>query len=196
MKHSILFFVLVSFIIFSILDGVLADQVGSLQIEDEVILGTSGDDKINSGEGNDNISSGEGDDNINGGLGDDLISGGNGNDKITDGAGNDYIIAGDGNDVVMLGDGNDYVNLGPGDDIIVINLADEIGDMNFIDGGEGNDTLIIVMENVSDILANDIIQYFDDKNKVGTRIVDMNNVQITAGISNFEKIGVTKKWTF
>jgi len=78
----------------------------------------------------------------------------------------------------------------------VINIADEIGTMNFADGGEGNDTVIIVIEDVNDLLRNDIIQYFDDKNKVGTQIVDMGNFNITAGLSNFEKVAVTARFTF
>jgi Ca2+-binding RTX toxin-like protein len=195
MKYTILFFITISIVLSFTLAGAQADKDNSGLIQEEVIIGTDGDDTINSGDGNDNISAGKGNDTINGGDGNDLISGGEGNDKITDGAGDDYIMGGEGNDTVKVGDGNDYINLGPGDDTLVINMAEEIGSMNFADGGEGNDTVIIVIEDVNDLLRNDIIQYFDDKNKVGTQIVDMGNFNITAGLSNFEKVAVTARFT-
>ncbi len=196
MKYTKLFFIAISFIFTFTMVGAQADKDNSGLTEEEVIIGTDGDDTINSGDGNDNISAGKGNDTINGGDGNDLVSGGAGNDKIIDGPGDDYIISGEGNDTVKLGDGNDYINLGPGDDTLVIDLAQEIGSMNFADGGEGNDTAIIVIEDVNDVIPSDIIQYFDEKNKVGTEIVDMGNFNVTAGLRNFEKVGVTARFTF
>ena len=196
MKYTILFFITISIVLSFTLAGAQADKDNSGLIEEEVIIGTSGDDTINSGDGNDNISAGKGNDTINGGDGNDLISGGEGNDKITDGAGDDYIIGGEGNDTVKVGAGETIIYLGPGDDTLVINTAEEIGSMNFADGGEGNDTVIIVIEDVNDLLRNDIIQYFEEKNKVGTEIVYMGNFNVTAGLSNFEKVGVTARFTF
>lgn len=196
MKYTKLFFIAIFFVIAFTMAGAQADKDNSGLTREEVIIGTGGDDTINSGGGNDNITAGEGNDTINGGDGNDLVSGGAGNDKITDGPGDDYIIAGEGNDTVNLGDGNDYINLGPGDDTLVVDLAEEIGSMNFADGGEGNDTMIIVIDDVNDLIPSDIIQYFDEKNKVGTEIVYMGNFNVTAGVTGFEKVGVTARRTF
>ena len=92
------------------------------------------------------------------------------------------IIGTSGDDTINSGDGNDNISAGEGNDTI--------------NGGDGNDTVIIVIEDVNDLLRNDIIQYFDDKNKVGTEIIDMGDFNVTAGLSNFEKVAVTARWTF
>ena len=146
--------------------------------KDQVILGTDGDDRIVLNEGNK------------------LVNARDGNDKSKDGPGDNYIIGGDGNDTVMLSSGDDYVKLGPGDDTLVINLKEDIGNINLADGGEGNDTVIFVTDEVTDILNNEYVQYFEKEKVYGKKIVDMGGLNVAAGLSNFEQVGVAASFTF
>ena len=163
---------------------------------DKVLTGTSGNDTLNRGNGNDNIRAGAGDDRIISGAGNDLVSGGAGNDKIKDGPGDDYVIGGAGNDTVIMGSGNDYINLGPGDDTLVINMAKDIGKLNFADGGEGDDTVIFVSEDMDEILNNEIAQYYENEKVYGKKIVDMGSFNVAAGLTGFEKVGFAASYTF
>lgn len=83
---------------------------------------------------------------INGTPGNDTLGDTNANDSISALAGNDSITTGQGADTILGGDGNDTINdpsyWGPGD-----NGYGEAGDdfiqiMGYLDGGEGNDTLV------------------------------------------------------
>ncbi len=120
----------------------------------DVILGTHGDDVINSLGGRDFICALEGNDTINAGSGNDLVLGMAGNDNINGGSGNDEIYGMEnadtingagGNDPILAGPGTDTVNGGPGND----NLLGEAGNdtMNgddgddFVNSGLGNDTV-------------------------------------------------------
>jgi Ca2+-binding RTX toxin-like protein len=76
------------------------------------------------------LNGGTGNDTLHGDAGDDILSAGAGHDEIHGGADNDAIDAGLGNDIVF-GDG--------GDDVIV----DDFGYRGTIDGGAGNDTITI-----------------------------------------------------
>lgn len=174
--------------------GSYADKPESAQNDN--IAGTEKSDTFNTGGGDDNIHSGAGDDRIISGSGDDLVSAGPGDDRIKDGAGDDYVIADEGNDVVVLGAGNDYINLGPGDDTIVINLDQDIGEMNFIDGGEGFDKVIFVTDEVDGIVNNEIVQYYEKEKVYGRKIIDMGGVNIAAGLTGIEQVGMAASFTF
>lgn len=86
----------------------------------DVILGTSGDDRIFAGRG------------------DDVICGLGGNDRIFGGPGNDTVYGGPGNDRIVGGPGSDTVRGGPGRDRIEI--AD--GTFDSAAGGRGADICI------------------------------------------------------
>ncbi|WP_374643731.1 Hint domain-containing protein [Tabrizicola sp.] len=105
-------------------------------IDNDSILGGSGDDTILGGGGNDTIDGGTGADSISGGSGHDLIQGGAGTDTIDGGDGNDRIDAGAENDVVDGGAGADSILGNDGDD----SLAGGTGN-DTLEGGGGNDTL-------------------------------------------------------
>ena len=95
--------------------------------ENDLILGTAGDDTINALAGDDCIVAGGGSDQVNGGDGNDVIYGGPGDDGIQllfffipylkGGAGNDTIYGGDGNDVIDGGSGYDTLDGGAGSNI-------------------------------------------------------------------------------
>jgi|GEM_PF-5976234 hypothetical protein len=47
-----------------------------------------------------------------------------------------------------------------GDDIFVCNIRDNIRFSDFADGGEGNDTLVLVTETKDDELAKEIMKHY------------------------------------
>ena len=104
----------------------------------------------------------DGDDALFGGAGDDALHGEGGEDYINGGAGDDLVYAGEGNDEVHGGDGADTVFGQAGDDMIdtsgsapasdygadlpgtlydVAEDADKLDDIDFVDGGAGDDTI-------------------------------------------------------
>ncbi len=164
--------------------------------KDEVIVGKEGDDRINAGDGNDNIAGKGGNDFIEAGEGDDLVSGGEGNDKIKGGPGDDLIIAGSGNDTVTDGPGSDFVNLGDGDDTFVYYVDENVGNIDFAAGGDGEDTLIIVNENIDELMKNEIIRYYEKQKMVGTDIAHLGKFDISLGVSQFEHVVVATGFAF
>ena len=75
--------------------------------EDDVIVGTDGNDQINGNSGDDIICGLNGTDNINGNNGNDIIFGGDGNDQINGNNDDDVLCAGNGNDTIQWGNGSD-----------------------------------------------------------------------------------------
>src|SRR5436305_6778773 len=98
------------------------------QFTDDLIVGTSGPDVINTYDGNDVIFGMGGDDLICTGNGNDIAIGGAGNDKII-GLKGDQTLVGDYSDITVNGisdneqsgtaDGNDLIRGGPGKDLEV-----------------------------------------------------------------------------
>ncbi len=164
--------------------------------KDDVVVGKEGDDSINTGDGNDNIAGKGGDDFIEAGEGDDLISGGAGDDKILGGPGDDYIIGGDGNDIVDDGAGNDFINLGDGNDTFVYNVKNNLEFTDYAVGGEGEDTLVIVKEDIDELMKNEIIKYYEKQKMVGADIVHMGKFDISLGVSQFEHVVVATSFSF
>nr|WP_295784969.1 putative Ig domain-containing protein [Rhodoferax sp.] len=93
-------------------DGTLVNGVAEANFND-VIVGTTGVDKIFGKGGNDALGGGDGNDQIDGGDGDDLIAGGNGSDTIKGGAGNDEIFS---SADLLIGSGIRKVGLRVGSD--------------------------------------------------------------------------------
>ena len=112
------------------------DEYLSGGVEDDLIFGTDGNDKIDAGggddtvwadAGNDYVLGGAGNDSLSGEADNDIVSGGAGNDVLWGWTGNDDIFGGAGNDLLVGDGGNDKLHGGGGDD--------------WIFGGEGNDSL-------------------------------------------------------
>ncbi|MDK3020667.1 Hint domain-containing protein [Pseudodonghicola flavimaris] len=88
--------------------------------------------------------------------GDDYIDGGEGDDTIYGEGGNDTLIGGDGSDTVYGGEGDDFIDTSSTSGIPLPDRgfpsyeglppipadADPTDDMDFVDGGDGNDTII------------------------------------------------------
>lgn len=84
--------------------------------------------------GNDLLEGGTGDDVLNGYAGDDILAGGAGNDTIYGGAGNDEYVYSSGLDTIEDTGDNDTLSFAPGI---------EASDINFIDTGSENVTLVL-----------------------------------------------------
>lgn len=110
----------------------------------DTVYGESGHDLIN-GEGQDDmIYAGSGDDDVMGGAGHDQIFGGEGRDTLSGAAGNDAIDGGLGDDLIAGGVGADELFGGAGDDTIWGQSAGaQDRDADFLNGGDGNDQLIL-----------------------------------------------------
>ncbi len=138
-------------------DGVIIDITNCiLQIvsEDQIIIGTMGDDTItgtslgdlifgqggndviDGGQGNDCIFGGADDDTITGGYGKDLLVGGSGNDNLSGGLDKDILLGGSGDDYLAGDEDNDEMYGGAGNDEMHGG-----SDEDLMDGGSGNDML-------------------------------------------------------
>ena len=94
----------------------------------DTISGGGGDDKVQGNEDSDKLYGDEGDDILQGGLGSDQIFGGPGNDVLVGGLDDDYLVGGDGNDKIYGSEGDDILIGGPGAD--------------YFDCGEGTDVVV------------------------------------------------------
>ena len=81
-----------------------------IQVEDQTLIGTEGDDILIGGAGNDIINGLDGNDNLQGGEGDDKLYGGTGNDI--------YVYEGSGNDIASDQSGQDTLRLNSDSSII------------------------------------------------------------------------------
>lgn len=131
------------------------------------IVGTSGDDTINSKggrdimhgrKGNDTLSGGANGDFLFGDAGNDILNGDGGHDRLYGGRGADTLNGGDGNDVLTGGPGADTLNGGPGNDVIrshsdhavdTIDCGDGVADVAVVDPadiviGGSCETIIVV----------------------------------------------------
>lgn len=106
------------------------------QAGDDNLAGLGGRDKIFGGAGDDNISGGNGNDSLFGGDGDDLIVGGTGDDWISGGAGQDRLYGEDGNDEIYGDAGDDEVYGGEGDDTVFGGDGDDV-----VRGDAGDDVM-------------------------------------------------------
>ncbi|MGY0781485.1 DUF4347 domain-containing protein [Azospirillum argentinense] len=168
---------------------------------DDVEIGGAGNDTLESGAGNDTIYGGAGDDRafgrgdddvLYGEDGNDLLAGGGGKDSLDGGAGNDTLIGdwdtdtmigGDGDDTFYSGEhGNsseaDVILGGAGNDTFIVASQGDAGTVSF-DGGDGNDTLRISSDNVTDP---------EGKITTATPQIDISGMTL-AGVENLELVG-------
>ncbi|HRW07060.1 MAG TPA: hypothetical protein P5121_18280, partial [Caldilineaceae bacterium] len=102
----------------------------------DTLKGGSKDDILCGGEGNDDLDGGSGADQLYGGNGNDKLSGGSSDDQLDGGAGSDQLDGGAGDDVVRGGADNDQLSGGSGHDQLDGGTGNDQ-----LDGGAGNDQL-------------------------------------------------------
>lgn len=127
--------------------------IGSEQ--NDLIIGSLGDDKIDGGGGNDLIIDLFGDDSLSGGDGDDVIIAGFGTDIVSGGLGEDKLYGNAGDDEIAGNKGDDQMFGGSGDDKLVWNNGDG---SDLMVGGSGDDR---VQVNFNTDLVNDDLQNDD-----------------------------------
>ena len=137
-----------------------------------VVLGTSGDDRLNGGASTDSIDGGAGNDNISGYAGSDSLLGKQGNDYLYGGDGNDLIDGGEGIDRLYGDAGNDTLKGGPG-------YSDDT-----LQGGSGADTYIYELGGGKDEING---QRDEDTLRLGIGI-DPANVSIVRNAANLELV--------
>jgi Ca2+-binding RTX toxin-like protein len=115
----------------------------------DYLYGGDGNDDLNGGSGNDAVYGEDGNDVLHGSTGDDTASGGAGEDELDGDSGNDYLYGGGNNDVVRAGTGSDHLNGDSGND----NLFGSLDGKCWVNGGEGNDTLVTVGNATDDALS-------------------------------------------
>ena len=165
-------------------DDVLDSQNGTL---DYFVDGGDGNDVINGSAGADEIYGGNGDDTLYGYGGDDRLDGGLDADELHGGEGNDWIYGARGNDTLDGGAGNDGLYGGLGDDQIMLEGADRAeggyGDDTFsvvdrefalIDGGDGNDTLVLA----GAAMSLDLSAFAADNRLANLEVIDLGTSDI------------------
>ena len=120
----------------------------------EGLIGTDGDDRINSFDGDDWIEAGLGNDSVWGSHGNDWIRGDSdytlegGNDMLYGGPGHDLIIGHSGSDRLFGGTDNDRLEGGEGDDLLRGSLGYDI-----LTGDAGRDRFVLAVGEGTDIIT-------------------------------------------
>jgi Ca2+-binding RTX toxin-like protein len=115
---------------------------------DNTIIGDGADNRIEGRDGNDTIDGGAGDDVLIGGDGNDLIYGGDGSDTIyldkpgDNRYGTDTAHGGDGDDAIYGVNGSNTIYGDAGDDYIPGGNDLSTADVDYLYGGDGNDTIV------------------------------------------------------
>ncbi|SHL26527.1 lamin tail domain-containing protein [Actinacidiphila paucisporea] len=103
----------------------------------DTVDGKGGSDCVVTGSGNDTVTTADGDDWIDAGGGNNTVAAGGGSNDVATGSGNDRITTGDGADTVTAGGGNNTVALGGGDDTVTAGSGNDT-----VDCGAGTDTAL------------------------------------------------------
>ncbi|MBV8687963.1 MAG: calcium-binding protein [Alphaproteobacteria bacterium] len=145
-------------------DGSNAAQTLNGTAGDDVLTGGSGNDALNGLAGGDQLNGAGGDDTLDGGAGNDVLSGeaghdilfGNvGADTLDGGAGDDELYGGDDDDVLSDDSGSaDQLYGGDGDDAIVLTRSGAVAASLVVNGGNGDDHLLLDIRNASSLTLN------------------------------------------
>jgi trimeric autotransporter adhesin len=106
----------------------------------DTVWGSAFKDEIIGGEGDDYLVGAGSNDGLYGGIGNDTLLGGIGNDEVNGGDGNDVVFGGDGDDRLAAETGTNQIYGGAGNDFILAGTSD------YIDGGDGTDTVSVSFE--------------------------------------------------
>lgn len=111
--------------------------------EDEFTAMPDAESDVDGGAGADAIKGSERADSLRGGDGPDLLIGKGGDDLMEGGADGDQIDAGPGDDTIYPGSGDNAVDAGDGNDRVVFLHLCELDEASHLDGGRGEDTLVL-----------------------------------------------------
>jgi len=120
-----------------------------------------------------------GDDTLSFGNGNNYLYGGGGGDTITAANGNNHIYgnalsavqgAVDGRDIITVGSGSNYVNGNGGDDVITAGMAGS-GGSNRLNGGQGNDSIVILGRGANSANGNLGDDLIDARNAAGNNLL-------------------------
>ncbi|NMG58670.1 calcium-binding protein [Geitlerinema sp. P-1104] len=112
-------------------------ELNTLNIGNQAVLGSDGDDEIVGTVDNDIIAGADGADTLSGEDGNNLLAGGDDEDMVMGGDGDDVLAGNAGNDTIMGGGGNNVLYGGQGDDLLIGGDGDDV-----LSGDMGSDTLI------------------------------------------------------
>ncbi|HET6298753.1 MAG TPA: lamin tail domain-containing protein [Kribbella sp.] len=125
-------------------DSMPATACAGIAIQN-VLVATTGNDRISGAAGNDLIIGRGGNDTVNGNGGSDCITTGSGNDQLTTSGGDDWIDAAGGNNVIKAGDGTNTIATGSGNDQLTAGGGDDSieagGGNNVVTAGGGTNTV-------------------------------------------------------
>jgi Ca2+-binding RTX toxin-like protein len=130
------------------------------QGDDTLLAGTDADGSfLDGGDGDDALTGSNGNDNLIGGSGDDTLFGGSGNDSLSGRSGSDVLLGGDGNDTLEDGDSSGLVAInsidgGAGNDQIVVSQSNP-DSVTTVIGGSGRDTYFPVPGSIGQLLVSD-----------------------------------------
>ena len=106
------------------------------------LFGGNGTDVLSGGDDGDFLDGGDNDDSLHGDDGNDVLFGGLGADTLNGNANDDFLSGDDGNDYLDGGTGHDSFGGNGGDDTVIIDASDVSGSGN-VQGGSGNDTVVL-----------------------------------------------------
>ena len=144
---------------------------------DDVLTGTSRNDKLDGGKGDDRLFGLAGDDKLDGGKGDDALDGGAGHDLLIGGRGNDSLLGGAGDDVLYGDAAGKGWAWGWGH---CLWWTPQSGDADFLDGGAGNDKVYAGR-------GNDLLLYSMAGN-LGEGFADIGTHDVYDGGSGFDTL--------
>lgn len=155
------------------------ENVRGSRDHDDVITGSTADNRLQGRGGNDTLIGLGGNDRLEGENGDDTLNGGSGNDQLYGGSGNDQLLGGNGDDYINTGDNTweDFVQAGKGNDTV---------DMSGINAGYvtlwHHDLNRAITVNIDGTTNTGSI----DKGANGfTSLIDVDNPMLSANISPF-----------
>jgi hypothetical protein len=115
----------------------------------DYLYGGPGADSVDGGADNDGGYGGDDDDQVRGGLGNDTVNGQGGRDLVRGDDGNDNVYGGAGNDVLRGDTGSDHLYGDIGSDTLYASADGQC----WLNGGDGDDTLVSVGNATNDALA-------------------------------------------
>ena len=126
-------------------------------LDDGVIRGTAGNDRLAGGNGDDIIIGGRGNDRLTGGLGEDVLRGEKGRDALSGGKQDDRMFGGGSDDNIFGGRGDDRLTGGRGDDLLKGGRGDDrlvgsTGDDDLF-GGSGADRFVFASSAGYDVIG-------------------------------------------